>query len=303
MPAALITVRDTFVWERVDNEARRVLGERVPELEADVAALPRRVFGLASGFFYLPATVAREWGEEDSEWLQSLLVTLAIGHAHFAVQDQQIDGGGALPGQCLLSDVALLTYLDRLAALAPPDDLARYRRCHDQYYRWYVRALTIEVAHRDSPHRFSADDIVAMGLKAAPGNTTLQVVADRTGRPHAAEPLVTAVMRLCAGLQVLDDLDDLAEDLQGGNLSMPLTEVLLAQELSVAPDDVAAFAAVTGVTTSCLAIADHLFGLAALSGGAAGADVVVDLATMWSNRVAALRSQVEQALVDVDTPA
>ncbi|HMJ78878.1 MAG TPA: hypothetical protein VK507_23035 [Iamia sp.] len=304
LPAALITVRDTFPWERVDDEARRVLGERVPELKAEVAALPRQVFGLASGFFYLPATVAAEWGEEDPTWLQSLLVTLAIGHAHFAVQDQQIDGDGATPAQCLLSDIALLTYLDRLGTMAPPDDAGRYRRRHDEFYRWYVGALTLEVAHRDRLHRFGPDEIVAMGLKAAPGNTTLHVVADRTGRSDASDPLVDAVMRLCAGLQILDDLDDMADDLRRGNLSMPLTEVLLTQdEGTVDAEDVVALAAATGVTTSCLVIADHLFGLAATSGRAAGADVVVDLATVWINRAAARRRQVEQALVDARSPA
>lgn len=301
LPLSLCRVREQHPWEEVAFRARSSLGTRVPELRGYVEAVPQAVFGLGSGFFYLPAAQAAEWGVHDERWTASFLELLAVGHAHFAAQDLQIDEGACPPELTLLSDVALLEYIDGLRAHAPPEQLSRYTHLHDRYYRWYVQAMSIELRHRESLHPYSANEVLGLGMKAAPGNSVLHIVADRAGVQDAAA-LVRSVMQLCAGLQVVDDLNDLERDLRDGNYTMPLTSALLRsgtspdEAVELEPGDLAVLSATVGATDRCLGIALSCFDLAAKSADSAKASVVEQLASMWRSRILERRAGIAAAM-------
>jgi hypothetical protein len=305
LPPIFGVVQERFPWEGVVQGAGVILVERLPELSAEISALDARVFGLSSGFFYLPAALAVEWGRDDDESLERLLSLLAIGHGHFAFQDLVIDNGGAPAQLCLVSDTCLLTYLDLLEHEAPAIDKGQYRRWHDLYYRWYVDALKIEMSHRCDLSRFTSEEILKMGMKAAPGNTTIHLVADWTGHESSAEGAVAAVMYLCAGLQVLDDLNDLSEDFAEANYSMPLTEIILSLGPDGSPEaleskDLLVVAAENGVFASCLDIADSLFSLAERTAASMEIGVIADLANTWRRRTGARRDLLLEAMVPSD---
>lgn len=229
LPEHIESLRERLPWDEVAARARAHLESAVPELAPYIVDLDARVFGLSSGFFYLPAAQASQWGIDDPEWFDGLTQLLAIGHAHFAIQDALVDAGQCPAEQVLLSDVCLLEYLNSLDRLST-ETLATYRSHHDLYYRWYLRALMIELKHRRHLHSYSAEEVSVLGLKAAPGNTVLHVIADAAGRPGDSGPLVRSVMQLCTGLQIIDDLNDMSVDLSDGNFTMPLTATLLRYE-------------------------------------------------------------------------
>lgn len=303
LPAELLAITESHPWESIADAARAVLRVRVPELTPSIDTLDARVFGLDSGFFVLPAALARTWGATDEGWIDDLLVLLALGHGHYVVQDAVIDAGRCPPELCLLSDVFLLAYLDSLAAHSPASDPGRYRVLHDRYYRWYALALTTELVHRLTLMPYTAEEIKLLGLKAAPGNTVVHLVADATGRQGSVvEDAVRAVMQLCTGLQLLDDLADLAVDHGDGNYTMPLTATLLAlpeeDRSAVHPDDLTVHAATTGVTAACIDIARSYFTLAAASAARADAPVLEALASTWHRRADARRRVVDRALAE-----
>jgi hypothetical protein len=290
LPPALTAVRDHHPWAKVAERARQILGDRLPELLDVTDGLPQAVFGLGSGFFYLPAAQAIAWGLAEAAWIDDFLVLLAVGHCHFAAQDLQLDEGRCPPELCLISDVALLEYLDELRRLAPVAEPNRYTVLHDHYYRWYVQALSVELSHRRQLRAYTANEVVGLGLKAAPGNTVLHVVADATGRAEA-DLLVRSVMQLCAGLQIVDDLNDLERDYQDRNFTMPLTSTLLRLGVEHQDDhgidagELPLLAASLEVTSTCLQIAGRCFHMANKSASDAAATVVGDLANTWLERV------------------
>lgn len=300
LPRALIALQDRFPWESIAVAARRELIEVTPELSEAVLDLDTRVFGLQSGFFYLPAAQLIAWGQDDSASIHDLLVLLAIGHAHFAIQDLTVDSGRCPPELCLLSDVLLLEYLNRLESFAQPTT-GYYRQMHSGYYRWYLRALSTDLRHRRSLHQYTSPEVRELGLKAAPGNTILHLVAHLAGRPDSVDSLVRAVMQLCTGLQLLDDLNDIEGDYGDGNLTVPVTSTLLslagsAEDQSIEASDLHAAAALAGVSTACIEMAREFFDLASASAAAADAGVVQALALTWSRRCAYRQQQFEHLL-------
>lgn len=302
LPEQIVALQGTHPWEQVAEQARARLTQRVPELEPYIAAMPDAVFGLTSGFFYLPAAQAEAWGLSNDQWQSELLLLLALGHAHFAAQDLQIDGGNCSPELCLLSDAALLSYLDGLRDRGPASDANRYLALHDLYYRWYVKALGVELRHRRKLWPFTRDEILLLGLKAAPGNTTLHLVADATGHSRHVDDLVRAVMQLCAGLQILDDLNDMSDDFEDGNITFPVSATLLAlgvEQVSGTELDSAELyvtAVGTGIAATCTLIAQRCFDLASDSAEKATASVVRDLARVWHTRAGNRRAQLHEAL-------
>lgn len=301
LPFELRSTRKAHPWESVAASVRDRLALEVPELSGFIASLNTAVFGLESGFFYLPVAQASAWGINDSEWLEELLLLLAIGHVHFASQDMIVDEGGCPAELCLLSDVCLLMYLDGLADHAPSSDPLRYRRLHDVYYGWYLRALTSELTHRRQLAPFAPNEIINLGLKAAPGNTIVHLIADRADRSIAADGAVRAVMQLCTGLQLLDDLNDLEVDARDGNYTMPLTSTLLAAGLGPTSEvteleELIVHAATAGVASASIDISQHFFDLAAQNAAKAGADVIADMAQTWHRRAAARRATIDDAL-------
>ncbi len=299
LPDEITRVRITHPWELVASRAKTRLSDLVPELSEHVESLDTRVFGRESGFFYLPAAQAESWGVTQPSWLEDLLTLLAIGHAHFAVQDMVVDSGGCPPESALLADVCLLEYLDALDRLSSHSP-RRYRDLHDSYYRWYLRGLLTELGHRQKLHAYSVQEISELGLKAAPGNTIIHLVADASGRPEDAGSAVKAVMQLCTGLQLLDDLNDISGDYGDGNLTMALTATLLSIDdllrQGLDPEDLVALAASSGVAVGCVGIAQEYFSLAEASAVEAGADVIAGLARMWSLRAESRRRIIAEAL-------
>jgi hypothetical protein len=292
LPAAFQQLVSRNPWEEVARLARDGLARRLPDLEGFIESAPAAVFGLESGFFYLPAVQAWEWGSSDSEWITRLLVLLATGHVHYVAQDLQIDTGRCPPELTLLSDTALLEYLDLLDALAPQGEHRGYRREHDRHYASYVRALRMEIDHRHSLRAFTAEEIEILGDKAAPGNTVLSLICDTTGRSDRISALTSAVASLCTGLQIIDDLNDLVADYADRNFTMPLTATLLASYgdaidfQAVEPDLLVGDAAIEGVTEACIAIATSFFSRARRQSVAIDAGAVVALCDMWLARCA-----------------
>jgi hypothetical protein len=248
------------------------------------------VFGLKSGFFHLPMAQARSWRSPDDK-VDALRDLLAIGHVHFAFHDLVIDEQQALPAMCVIADTSLLLYLDGLAALVPSAG-DRYRRQHDRYYRDYAAAIARDLAHRGRPRPYSVADVLGLGAKAAPGLTAMHVAADLAGVPELGEPTAQALLRLCTGLQLLDDLDDLDEDAATGNNTWPLTTALLAYpDVDVADaTDLRAAVVASGAAHACLDIAERAFRDAATMARAAKASVLEELANVWRWRTFDRRS-------------
>jgi hypothetical protein len=248
-----------------------------------------------------------DWGIDDPSFLDELLDLLAIGHAHFAFHDRCIDENTLSPEEVLLSDVCLLEYLDGLASFSHPDDPRRYRNLHDHYYGLYAAALLVELRHRRTLSQYTSREVALLGHKAAPGSTPLHVVADAAGRAASAPLLVDAVMRLCTGFQMLDDLNDITEDYHQGNLTVPisacLTRVLrvsdLAQTNGVHADTVLAATAMSGVADACIEIAIDAFGRACQIAEEAGAGVVRALAATWRARALERRAAIAEAVIEV----
>ncbi|ROP35740.1 hypothetical protein [Saccharothrix texasensis] len=253
-------------------------------MAAEVDRFPSAVFGLDSGFFHLPAAQARAWGVGDRE-IEGLRDLLAIGHLHFAFHDLVIDEGHAPAAMCVIADTSLLVYLDGLAALSP-DSGDRYRSLHDRYYRDYAAAIGRDLAHRDGSRPYTVEDVIGLGDKAAPGMTALHVVADLASVPERGEPTARALLRLCTGLQLLDDLQDAAEDAASGNTTWPLASALLAYpDVDVTDaDDLRAALVGSGAARACLNVAEWAFGDAFAQAGAADAGVLAQLADVWRQR-------------------
>ncbi len=267
-----------------------MLATALPAMAGEVDRFPSAVFGLDSGFFHLPAAQARAWKAADRD-IERLRDLLAIGHLHFAFHDLVIDEGHAPAAMCVVADTSLLMYLDGLAELVPGAG-DRYRSLHDRYYRDYAAAIARDLAHREVPRPFTVEDIVGLGDKAAPGMTALHVVADLAGVPERGELAARALLRLCTGLQLLDDLKDAAEDAASGNITWPLASALLAYpDVDVMDaEDLRAALVGSGASRACLKVAEWAFGDAATQGRAADASVLADLADVWHKRAVDQRS-------------
>jgi hypothetical protein len=253
-------------------------------MAAEVEQFPSAVFGLDSGFFHLPAAQARAWGVSDRE-VERLRDLLAIGHLHFAFHDLVIDEGHAPAAMCVIADTSLLVYLDGIATLAH-DHKGRHRSLHDRYYRDYAAAISRDLAHRDGSRPYTTEDVIGLGDKAAPGMTAMHVVADLAGAPARGEPTARALLRLCTGLQLLDDLNDAVEDAASGNTTWPLASALLAYpDVDVTDvEDMRAALVGSGAARACLTVAERAFGDAAAQARATGADVLAELADVWRRR-------------------
>ncbi|MGI8335198.1 hypothetical protein ACRYCC_35060 [Actinomadura scrupuli] len=256
-----------------------------PSLAEHSESYPDAVFGLSSGFFHLPAALAREWGVDEDAVLTELQVVGALGHFHFAFQDLVFDEREAPAVMCLLSDTCLLAYLDGLQALVP-DRGPHYRELHRRYYDRYAAATLGDLAHREHLTPYGADELLRLGDKAAPGVTMLHVVADLAGRTEGVEAVAAALLRLCTGLQLMDDLADCVQDAVTGNRTWPVTSALLAYpELDVS-DAEAVEAAVlgSGAAHGCARLAVEAFRDAARQAVDAGGGVLAELAETWRAR-------------------
>lgn len=302
LPARIVELETTYPVEEVETRVRDVLCTAMPSMHEDIARLPKAVFGVRGGFFYLPAALCLEWAALDE--VNDLLTALALGHSYFAFQDLMIDEGGASGEFCLISHGALMEYFTRLARwIVAPSPEAVLLEAHHRNYLRYVEAQAIELNHRRQLYPYSWREVQGAGGKAAPGNTILEIIAMRCGvGPNRTTALIDSVMSLCAGLQVIDDLNDLAIDHRDGNATFPLTEVLvkvldLPMGSAVSGADIELAAAASGVADACCRIADRLFARSMEEALLADALVVEELASTWRARVTSRRARLGEAAV------
>jgi hypothetical protein len=290
LPAALMAEAERSPWDEVSRRSRALLIRELPAMADEIHRFPSAVFGLDSGFFHLPAAQARAWGAEPNA-VERLRDLLAIGHLHFAFHDLVIDDGHAPAAMCVVADTSLLVYLDGLAELVP-DSGRRYRSLHDRYYRDYAAAIARDLVHRNGSQPYTRADVAGLGQKAAPGLTALHVIADLTGRPDRGEPTASALLTLCTGLQLLDDLKDALEDAATGNITWPLATAMTAYpDVDVEnADDLRAALVGSGAARACLNVALSAFDEAATMARAAGAMVLSELADVWHQRAVGQRS-------------
>lgn len=287
LPRAILAIRDSHPWVQVAAEARQAMMRRSRSLSPFVDAFPEAAFGLSSGFFYLPAAQGAAWGLAP-ECIRPLLRALALGHFHFSWQDRVIDESSSDAMMCLLSDVGLLGYLESLESLAG-DGETEVRRLHSYYYDRYAAAIVRDLRHRPEPLGYGAAEILGLGDKAAPGATVMHVVADLVGRPASGKGASEALLRLCTGLQLLDDVSDAPHDCAVGNMTWPVTAALLAYP-GLAPGDpeqVRAAVLGSGVEAACVRLAIKAFEDAEAQALTTGADVLAELARNWKRRTLA----------------
>jgi len=284
LPAALTEEEALNPFSLIAERARQRLGGTVPALASHMADFPFSAFGLISGFFYLTAAQGRAWGMSETVAAEVLTIQ-ALGHFHFAFHDVVIDEGRAPALMCLLSDASLLCYLDGLMAMAQSRS-KDYGQLHREYYNIYSAAIGRDLAHRERLCAYAADEILHLGHKAAPGATMLHLVADLAGHPECAEPAVAALLRLCTGLQLVDDLNDCADDAAVNNCTWPVTSAMLAYPDLDVTDPAAVQAAVlgSGATSGCLRLAARAFRDAMTLAQHADASVLAHLACAWHAR-------------------
>lgn len=251
------------------------------------------MFGVRSGFFYLPAAVGLEWGSVSPKDVGELLTTIGLGHAYFAAQDAIVDDGTAPPEVVLLSHGCFVAYLRRLLDLASPQlDGDSVLELHQSHYSDYVAALSVELDHRKALRPFTNDDVRQLGFKASPGNVVLEVVGALGRIPRArTESLCDAVMILCAGMQLVDDLNDLVGDRRRGIDTYPAAQLrheVLEPLACPSPADEMLFplAAASGVATETVELARELFRSAASLAAEAGSAVTAALCGTWAHRMA-----------------
>ncbi|MGA5205533.1 hypothetical protein [Streptomyces variegatus] len=281
MPS-LNEARSAVPWETVVACIRHEITHAVPALDTTVRELPRKVFGLDSGFFYMPLAQAMQWGEKDGAWLEEVATVFGLGHLYYVLHDQLVDRGGLSPRQAVLMDAALALYLTRGARLGAGTE--RFLLSHAAGAAAYAEALLRDIAHNERPgDRYGPEDVFRLGEKAAPGILALVVVAARCGRSHHLAVLPQAVTDLCSGLQLLDDLQDLREDWKHRNVTFPVSLGISA--LGSVDPTLSPFAAHT---------ADDLLDALYLSGGAA---VVLRLALRCLERAHAALSRTDAGVV------
>lgn len=290
LPERIRSIQAEFPWPRIESSAKRALGLAIPTFSDEIDELPLSVFGLNSGFFYLPAALAAEWGAPIS--LKDFLDTLAVGHVYFAFQDAVVDEGSAPAELCMIAHEALLEYLERISAIARPDlssetAMMHALDSHRRNYALYASAIATDLRHRATLARYTPAEIAGLGWKAAPCNTPFEVVAARSSREERTADLLEAVRFLCVGLQMMDDLSDLAVDHADGNMTMALSHTLLhlreagLGERCSDPIDILLAAEMTGVSRASCEIAVRMFGVARALAVQVDAMTVAELCDAW----------------------
>lgn len=293
LPESILLVQENYPWLSVERSAKSVLSTAAPAFQAEIDKLPLSVFGLNSGFFYLPAALASEWAAPIPT--EDFLVTLAVGHVFFAFQDSIVDGGTASPELCMIAHDALFEYLQRIGAIgwpsvSPAVELAQAIESHRRNYLLYSAAIANDLRHRNVLNRYTSPEIASLGWKAAPCNTPFEVVAARSGRPECVPNLLEAVKYFCAGLQLMDDLSDLAVDHADGNMTMALSHTLLhlkdagLEHRSADVDDILFAAEMSGISRVSCQLAHRMFSVAKEFADRVEATPLAELCDAWTAR-------------------
>ncbi|MFF4248740.1 hypothetical protein ACFYY2_30315 [Streptomyces sp. NPDC001822] len=299
MPS-LTEARSAVPWETVVHRVHAEIAGSVPALGTTARSLPRKAFGLESGFFYLPLAQAMDWGERDEGWLLDVATVFGLGHLYYVLHDQLVDRGGLPPRHAVLMDTALGLYLDRGARLGTGS--GHFLAAHTACAATYADALLRDITHSERPGEdYTADDVFRLGDKAAPGILALLVVALRCHRPAHLDDLSRSVTELCSGLQLLDDLQDLREDWDQHNVTFPVSLAFRAMRrsdpetplfTSHSADDALDALYLSGGAAAVLRLALRCLERARVPASRTGADVVLGMVDAWTKQATA---QLERA--------
>lgn len=224
-PDLILAARRVVRIEGLQSSVRSALRRTAPALGDFVDGLPPKMFGVESGFFHLPIAQAIGWGLPADDWLHELGVAVGLGSVHYAAQDHAIDTGHARAEPILLAEIAQTLYARSLGSLWPDPRCAEY---HDLYVARYAEAVVGEQRHRRFVVPYTGAEIYQLADKAAPLTMGFPLLIARARRDWARLPEIELALRLlCVGLQVLDDIADLMEDLNSGYVSLPATMTLL----------------------------------------------------------------------------
>lgn len=290
--------------ERLRSNAMKALECVSPSLSIIAGEMDLRVFGVQSGFFYYPLAQWVEWGSPSEEELESLGTALALGHIHYALQDDVIDEGRATCGSELLSEVALLMYLDALAAIVD-EPMHKLTRRHLSYFALYCDAQLVDQEHRRTRRRYDSHEICRLGHKSAPIALVLESIATRCSS-DAGSASVDGLFDLCCGLQLVDDYADICHDLMTNQATPVSTELSSRTQLS--PDslkriintpsgelDVSVLSLLSGVSEGTLSLAVRYFDRAMHSSEHARLSTLSDIARQRSRLVSQLVGECRDA--------
>src|SRR6478752_4260619 len=87
-------MRERLPPEKVALDAHNLLTKLSPGLASILPAdetTSVRLYGVDSGFFYLPIALSEWAGGSNNYQQQELAISIAIGHAHFAIMDRVFD--------------------------------------------------------------------------------------------------------------------------------------------------------------------------------------------------------------------
>ena len=301
-PDSIVAARTALRIGDVRARIQERLQAALPPLAEWIAQLPPRVFGVESGFFHMPVAQALLWELPADGWLERLGMATALGSVHYAAQDLAIDAGQASAQVILLSEAAQTLYLRELAQLWPDGQCAEH---HDRLFARYSAAVMADQQHMGTVVDYTAADVLRLADKAAPLFMAFPLLTARTGGDFTRLPGVERALRdLCIGLQLCDDIADIAEDLACGYVSLPATMTLtrcldvsrgpLSSGLDHAEVETRMY--VDGVATALYQLAIERFRSSAAHAENADAIAVADLADYWATRATIRLGRIEQTL-------
>jgi hypothetical protein len=287
--------------DEVSFEAHRLLSSLSPDL---TSILPKekttsvRLYGVDSGFFYLPLALSEWAGNSNHEQLKDLAVTVAIGHAHFAIMDRVFDEHQIEAPMVALAHTMLVCYLHRMEngyGSSFDTDLE-----HCRHYQPYALAALHEDRNRFQLRAIETDDLHRLGMKSAPACMPIGAILHAAGMGQKAEDAEAAFLTYSAALQLLDDLADMADDSRNGLSSIPLNLLYVnalglttwPQEQAFTVDDLRALSVLSGVRSACLRIAKSLLERTVQAATESGLDPMAEIAQVRLNRVLLLLSRV-----------
>jgi len=250
--------------EAVTVSARTVLTAHSSAVFEQLRGDPVRLYGVDSGFFYLPLAMALFFGDDQPESLLELATTIAVGHGHFAIMDQVLDARTVSLPLIPAAQIMLSCYLSRMdRSYGAVFDV---RAAHDASYLPYAEAALTEHSQRGTLRSQLDADLSQLGAKSAPACMPLRAILTRAGEEDRCDAVESAFLSFADALQLLDDLADLRPDFTDQLSSIPLNLLLFhAMDLRVWPErgeitsaDLHALASLSGVDRSCLTIASGI---------------------------------------------
>jgi hypothetical protein len=260
-------MREKLPPEKVALDAHQLLAKLSPDLASILPAdetTSVRLYGVDSGFFYLPIALSEWAGASDGDQQHELAISIAIGHAHFAIMDRVFDDQQIEAPKIALAHNMLVCYLHRMRndySFAFNTDLE-----HCRHYEPYALAAIQEDQMRFKFRTIDAGDLRRLGMKSAPACMPLGAILHAAGMSRKAESARSSFLMYSSALQLLDDLADMADDSKNGLSSIPLNLLYVnslrlhtwPDENEFTADDLRALSVLSGVRNACLTMAKTL---------------------------------------------